>query len=106
MKKKSLFSSLIPHPSSLQKERAPGVGHGSQKFRDNPGTLAGASIVGESDRRVQGKKRASTLGRLRGEHGRHAPAFHRRGLLDLGDVGQLLENAVDDPAALLNVLQL
>src|SRR5262249_24768618 len=40
------------------------------------------------------------------EHGGHALAFHRRRLLDLGDVGELLEDAVDDAAALLDVLQL
>src|SRR4029079_19777673 len=33
---------------------------------------------------------------FRGEHGGHALAFHRRCLLDLGDVDQLFEHVVQD----------
>ena len=43
---------------------------------------------------------------LRREHGGHPPAFHRRRLLDLAHVGQLFQDRVDDPPALLDVLHL
>src|SRR5262245_7316067 len=53
-----------------------------------------------------GKITGSRFGRLGGEHGGHAPALHRGRLLDLAAIGQLLEDLVDDPLALLDVLQL
>src|SRR5262245_291363 len=44
-------------------------------------------IVQERPAVVQGENRALLL-RLRGEHGRHALAFHRRWFFDLGHVNQ------------------
>ncbi len=50
-------------------------------------------------------RRARLLGFGR-QHGGHALAFHRRGLFNFGEVGQLLQNRDDDPSPFVNVLQL
>jgi hypothetical protein len=62
-------------------------------------------IVENALRGGQGKKTKLTP-HLGGQHGRHAFAFHRRRLLDLGYVDQFLQDHIDDPSSLFDVLQL
>src|SRR5262249_12402514 len=85
-----------------KRKRAPG------KYAGVPECLGlapplGGEIIAKTAGPCRGKTATS---RLRRQHRRHASALHRRRPLDLGDVGQFQEHAVDDALALLDVLQL